>query len=58
MKSNKKWKKNIGKLERADWGGFQMYGGTKLEFWTRLGTQLYPSSKNNTDTKSNQMIIG
>jgi hypothetical protein len=35
-----------------------MYGGTKLEFWTRLGTQLDPSSKNNTNTRSNQMIIG
>jgi hypothetical protein len=43
MKSNKKKneKANTSNLARAGLEGFQMHGGTKQEFWTKLEAQLY-----------------
>lgn len=28
-------------ISKADYKGFQKHDGTKMEFWTKLGAQLY-----------------
>jgi hypothetical protein len=57
----KQIKKNTDNLARVNYERFQINGGTKLEFWTKLGAQLYPYTqdrKDNVDLRSNKIIIG